>query len=70
MNESKFYNLPTNQGSKSVNINNIAIIEDLKIGTKITMNVKDENGQYLSFLANLPYSRVASDIKYRDENQN
>jgi hypothetical protein len=69
MNESKFYDLPTNQGNKTVNIDNIALIEDLKIGTKITMNVRDENGQYLSFIANLPWSRVASDIKIRDENQ-
>jgi hypothetical protein len=69
MNESKFYDLPTNQGNKTVNIDNIALIEDLKIGTKITMNVRDKNGQYLSFIANLPWSRVASDIKIRDENQ-
>lgn len=70
MKESKFYDFPTKQGNKTVNINNIAAIEDLPIGTKITMNVKDENGEYISYIANLPWSSVASDVKFRDENQN
>ena len=70
MKKSKFYDFLTKQGNKTINVNNIASIEALPIGTKITLNVKDVNGQYISYLSNLPWSSVASDIKFLDENQN
>lgn len=44
MKESKFYDLQTTTGNKTININNIAHIEDSTIGTKITMGVKYEDG--------------------------
>ena len=48
MKDSKFYDVQTNNGYKTININNIALIESSGIGTKITMDVKDENGNYIN----------------------
>lgn len=69
MKNTKFYDFKTKQGNRTVNINNVASIEDLPIGVKIILNVKDENGQYISFTADLSWSKVSSDIKFLDENQ-
>lgn len=34
------------------------------------MNVKDENANNISFIANMSWSEIVSDIKLRDENKN
>ena len=70
MNESKFYDVQTTTGQKTVNINNIALIEDVKNGTKITTNIKDINGHNISFITLLPWSTISSEITQKDLNQN
>jgi len=69
MKESKFYDLQTTYGNITININNIAIIEDSKIGAKITMDVKDENGSNIVFISKLPWSIIASEISQLDLNK-
>ena len=70
MNESKFYDVQTTTGQKTVNINNIALIEDVKNGTKITTNIKDINGHNISFITLLPWDTISSEITQKDLNQN
>ena len=66
MKESKFYDVQTTNGNKTININNVALIESSGIGTKITMDVKDENGNHISFNTILPWSTIASEISDLD----
>ena len=66
MKESKFYDVQTTNGHKTININNVALIESSGIGTKITMDVKDENRNHISFNTILPWSTIASEISDLD----
>lgn len=66
MKESKFYDLQTTYGNVTININNIAIIEASTIGAKITMDIKDENGNNIIFITKLPWSTIASEISQLD----
>ena len=70
MKESKFYDVITESGNKTINVNNIALIEDFNNNTRITLNVKNENGNYISFIVNSSWSTVASEITQKDLNQN
>ena len=70
MKESKFYDVITESGNKTINVNNIALIEDFNNNTRITLNVKNENGNYISFIVNSSWSTVASGITQKDLNQN
>ena len=70
MKESKFYDVITEAGNKTINVNNIALIEDFNNNTRITLNVKNENGNYISFIVNSSWSTVASEITQKDLNQN
>lgn len=65
MNKTKFYEIKTNEGRKSINVDNIASIEDIyNIGIKITLNVKDENGINLTHIArSVNYNKVTKDIE-------
>ena len=69
MKESKFYDVITESGVKTINVNNIALIESVNNGTKITLNVKNEDGNNISFIVNLSYSLIASQITQKDLNQ-
>ncbi len=57
-----FYNCLTNEGNKSINIENIASIENINNRTIMTLNVKRENETNISFIVNLPWDSVASDV--------
>lgn len=63
MTKTKFYSIPTNEGMKSVNIDNIASIEHLNNKTIMTLNVTKENGTNISFEVNYPYLDVVNDIE-------
>ena len=65
MSKSKFYDFSTNEGMKSINIDNIASIESLNNKTIMTLNVKKENGINISFEVNLPWSTVSSEVHTR-----
>lgn len=69
MNKSKFYDVTTESGVKTINVNNIALIENVNNGTKITLNVKNEAGNNISFIAKLSYDIIASEITQKDLNQ-
>lgn len=69
MNKSKFYDVTTQSGVKTINVNNIALIENVNNGTKITLNVKNEAGNNISFIAKLSYDIIASEITQKDLNQ-
>ena len=69
MKESKFYDVITESGNKTINVNNISLIEDFNNKTRITLNVKNENGNYISFIVNSSWSTVASEITQKDLNQ-
>ncbi len=69
MKESKFYDVTTESGVKTINVNNIALIESVNNGTKITLNVKNEDGNNISFIVNLSYNLIASQITQKDLNQ-
>lgn len=58
-----FYECITNEGNKSINIENIASIENLNNKTIMTLNVKKESGVNISFEVNQSWDLVASDVK-------
>ena len=66
--ESKFYDLITTTGNITINVNNVALIENTQQGTKITMNLKDKDGNYIVFITKLSWSQVSSDISQKDVN--
>ncbi len=70
MKESKFYDIISESGNKTINVNNIALIENINNQTKITLNIKNDTGNNISFTVNLPYSQIASEITQKDLNQN
>jgi len=73
MNSKQFYTFQTRQGhggTKFVNINNIACIEDLNPGCRITLNVRNDKGDFINFIAELPWAHVVGQITHLDNNQN
>ena len=58
-----FYDCITNEGNKSININNIASIESINNKTIITLNVKRESETNISFEVNLSWADVSSAVK-------
>lgn len=58
-----FYDCLTNEGNKSINIENIASIENINNKTIITLNVKRDSETNISFEVNLPWANVASSVK-------
>ncbi|MDA9056829.1 hypothetical protein OAC97_03980 [Flavobacteriaceae bacterium] len=58
-----FYDCLTNAGNKSINIENIASIENINNKTIITLNVKRDSETNISFEVNLPWENVASAVK-------
>lgn len=70
LNSKKFYSFPVRNGNMQfVNINNIASIEDAAPGCVVTLNVKDDKGQYIRFIADLPWSHVTGQIVTMDNAQ-
>ena len=68
----QFYTFPTRLGSggmRFVNINNIASIEDLAPGIKVILNVKNDKGEFESFIADLPFGHVTGEMVYMDDHQ-
>ena len=66
--KAKFYNfISTNSGSKLVNINQIAMIEQINNNTVVTMNITDDKGKFITFIANLPYGSTTGDIMVMDK---
>ncbi len=63
MKKTIFYDCLTNEGNKSINIDNIASIENINNRTIITLNVKRNAETNISFEVKLPWENVASDIK-------
>ncbi len=58
-----FFDCITNEGNKSINIENIALIENINNKTIITLNVKKNSEKNISFEVNLPWEYVASSVK-------
>lgn len=58
-----FFDCITNEGNKSINIENIALIENINNKTIITLNVKKSSETNISFEVNLPWEYVASSVK-------
>jgi len=57
-----FYDLLTETGNVTINIKNIASIEDTRFYTKIILNITDEKGSYICYKTKLSWSTVASDV--------
>ncbi|MDC1539281.1 hypothetical protein N8480_01280 [Flavobacteriaceae bacterium] len=53
-----FYDCITNEGNKSINIENIASIEHLNSKTIMTLDITKESGVNISFEVNYPYLDV------------
>ena len=60
---SKFYDIKTDEGLKSVNVDNIALVEKGDYGVKLTLNVKNEKGNNINFIVKSNYESVLSDIE-------
>lgn len=60
--EGKFYTFTTKSGLKTINIENIAAIEDINSQTVVTLNVKNKDGENIIFIADLPWPTVSADI--------
>lgn len=65
--ETQFYALVATDGNKTININNIALIENLGAYTRITLNVKDENNMFIRFDSTVPWHKITSEIQFMDE---
>lgn len=70
LNSKGFYTFPGQGGTRFVNINNIAHIESVSAGCKITLNVKNEKGEFIIFVATLPFGYVTGQIVHMDNYQN
>lgn len=58
--------MPTDQGFKMININNIACIEDINGRAVVTLNVKNKSGDFISFTATLPIGTLTGEIQFMD----
>lgn len=59
--------MPTPQGMKMININNIASIEHIHNKTIVTLNVKRDN-EFISFEATLTWGVLTGQIQAMDQN--
>jgi len=64
----QFCTLTTKSGIKTININAIAVIEDINPNAKITMMATKENNESISFITDLPYSYVVTEINKSETN--
>ena len=67
--DDKFYNFLSTSGTKMVNINNIALIDNVNGGIQVTLNVTDEDGNNISFFCNLDWAAVTGEIKSMSSRQ-
>jgi hypothetical protein len=65
--ETQFYTLVASDGNKTININNVALIENFESYTRITLNIKDENNKFISFQTREPWHKITSEIQFMDE---
>jgi len=65
--DGKFYTFPTTVGQKTINIENIAAIEDLGSQTSITLNVTKGDGKNLNFITILPWATVSAEVTFMSE---
>ncbi len=62
-----FYDCITNEGNKSINIENIALIEHLNSKTIMTLDITKESGVNISFQVNYPATLAGARIHSRSE---
>lgn len=67
--QGQFYNFPTPSGMKLININNIAALEDINPHTMVTLNVKNNSGEFISFTTPLSWGIVSGQIIAMDRDQ-
>jgi len=72
LNSKQFYTFPMRFGTgsggmKFININNIAAIEDLSPGIRVTLNVKDDKKEFITFVADLTFGHVTGQIVGMDD---
>lgn len=70
MTKTKFYSCKTNEGSKMINISNIASIEDINDEIVITLNVKKNKETNVSFIANESWHKISREIEILTIQQN
>lgn len=71
LNSKQFYSFPVRFGTgsggmKFININNIAAIEDLSPGIRVTLNVKDAKKEFITFVADLLFGYVTGQLVAMD----
>lgn len=59
----KFIDIPSDEGMKSVNVEDIAIVEEINGLTIVTLSVKKEKDVNISFNALLPWAYLSANIK-------
>jgi len=62
MTSKHFYDFPTNSGLKTVNVLDIALLESVDAGVKITLSVTDNKGHSVVFISELPWPIVSAQI--------
>jgi len=65
--DGKFYSFPTNTTNMTVNIENIAAMEASGVGTIVTLNVKNNDGNNIQFRTPLSYPLVSAEISAMSE---
>ncbi|APY12169.1 hypothetical protein BWZ22_13510 [Seonamhaeicola sp. S2-3] len=61
--KTKFITYLTEDGNKTFNVSNVALIENKNGKTQITLNIKQESDTNVSFSINQSWDKVASEIE-------
>ena len=67
MTDGQFYETKDDRGKRLMfNVNNVALMAVDVFGTKVTLNVKDKEGNYIEFISTEDFKSMTQNVKYQD----
>lgn len=71
MTDGQFYETKDDRGRKfMINVNNIALMTPIVGGTKLILNVKDNNDRFIEIDTREEFNSISQNISYLDKAQN
>lgn len=61
MTKTKFVHIPTGDEFKTVNVVNIALLEKDGSGTMVTLNITDDDGNFIKFKSIQTYDKLSEE---------